>query len=450
MLIIYIIVYFVSFLLYCLHFNIIASGLMIALAIFLYISEYKINNRIVNVKGLFALGFIGGYGLSLLKLSKMSVHYSLMTWLVVFISYFSIYVGSFLSKIKNRQMLLKFEKAYEDDSDKKISYKILERILIALFAITFVSFVIEAIKLSFIPIFTIATPHAYSTFHVYALHYVTSLYIFIPSFAISNYYYDKNVRSRNFIVISFAYVIILAVLMLSRGQLIMSIIFSIFVTIINEGNNIIKKHLTLKRVMIFLVLIVSFLALYGLITVNRAHDVEYLNGIFEMKNANTPIFISQPYMYIAHNFENLNYMINNITHFGFGRSTLVPLFTLTLAKKMFPFTIGRLPLIIKPELSTVTLVYDVYYDFGIVGVIIMCMLIGYVGYLMEEFTYSIISMRLHIRNNYIIILFSLFSYYMLFSFMQSFFSFTDTWFNMIVITALCLLPRLLLVVKKIN
>lgn len=170
MLIIYIIVYFVSFLLYCLHFNIIASGLMIALAIFLYISEYKINNRIVNVKGLFALGFIGGYGLSLLKLSKMSVHYSLMTWLVVFISYFSIYVGSFLSKIKNRQMLLKFEKAYEDDSDKKISYKILERILIALFAITFVSFVIEAIKLSFIPIFTIATPHAYSTFHVYALH----------------------------------------------------------------------------------------------------------------------------------------------------------------------------------------------------------------------------------------------------------------------------------------
>ena len=35
----------------------------------------------------------------------------------------------------------------------------------------------------------------------------------------------------------------------------------------------------------------------------------YLNGIFEMKNAATPIFITQPYMYIANNYDNFDCLV---------------------------------------------------------------------------------------------------------------------------------------------
>ena len=46
--------------------------------------------------------------------------------------------------------------------------------------------------------------------------------------------------------------------------------------------------------------------IYVLLTFARGHDVSYLNGIFQMKNSEMPIFITQPYMYIANNYDNLS------------------------------------------------------------------------------------------------------------------------------------------------
>ena len=57
------------------------------------------------------------------------------------------------------------------------------------------------------------------------------------------------------------------------------------------------------------VLFVGLLAAYIILTIARSHDVEYLNGIFEMKNSRTPIFVTQPYMYIANNYDNFDCMV---------------------------------------------------------------------------------------------------------------------------------------------
>ena len=177
------------------------------------------------------------------------------------------------------------------------------------------------------------------------------------------------------------------------------------------------------------------LIIYCFITVNRAHDVSYLKSIFEMKDDNMPIFIAQPYMYIAHNFENLNYMINNLDKFTFGRASLMPLFTLTLIKKLFPYVVGISPYIIKAELSTKTLIYDFYFDFGIVGVIVACIIIGFIGNWLERMVYNFNGNKL--LKNYLAILLSLYCYYMLFSFLQSYFSLTDTWVNIIFLSIIC-------------
>ena len=95
MLFIYTILYFISTMLYYIKQGIIASVIMVSLAIFLYVAEVRISKRAINVRGLFALGFIGGFGISLLKLSKLSQEYSMTTFLAVFISYFTLYLGVF-------------------------------------------------------------------------------------------------------------------------------------------------------------------------------------------------------------------------------------------------------------------------------------------------------------------------------------------------------------------
>ena len=447
MLIVYIIAYFISTLFYYLKYNYVASVIMISLAIFLYIKEIKYTNRIINVRGLFALGFIGGFGVSLLKLSKLANDYSIMTFVVVFTSYFAVYLGTFYKNKNNgKSDNLPNSKIFAAGNDNVIrnGKRILPEdiLMILLFVFTFTSFMIEVITLKFIPVFTVDTPHAYSTFHVFMIHYITTFYSFIPCFALCNYFKNPN-RQMNkiWIVLSYVYVIIMAILMVSRSRLILCIVLSIFIIIIYKQNDLKNILSNKKNLLLILMLSVLFLALYVIITINRAHDIKYLNGIFEMKNENMPIFITQPYMYIAQNFENLNYMINNIFRFTFGRRVLYPLFTLTLIKKFFPLVLDAPTYIIKEELSTLTIVYDFYYDFGLVGVFIFCFLIGYIGKVLEDRVYVGVfgDGNYKTKNNYIIVLYSLYCYFMIFSFFQTYFSLTDTWVYIIILLLLSIL-----------
>ena len=437
MLLLYTILYFVSMMFYYFGLGIIASIIMILLAIFLFVAEILQSRRIINVRGLFALGFIGGFGLSLLKLSKLSNDYNILTFMAVYIAYLSLYIGVF---VKNKRMVVKNDnvaKVRVKKSDAIFTSQ--EILLILLFVVTFLSFVAEVIILRFIPLFTLDTPHAYSSFHVFMLHYITTFYSFIPCFALCNYYIEPSrPKSKIFVIISYIYVVIMALLMVSRFQLILTVVLSAFIVIIYKTKSSLKLNISKRSIIILISVIILFLALYIIITVNRAHDIEYLNGIFEMKDERMPIFITQPYMYIAHNFENLNYMISNIFRFTFGRRVLYPFFTLTFVKKFFPIVVESPYYIIKEELSTVTIIYDFYYDFGLVGVAVFCFLIGYIGKIIEDKAYAMIRVSEPIKNNYILILFALYCYFMLFSFFQTYFSLTDTWVYIIILVLLSL------------
>lgn len=435
MLLIYISVYLLGAILYYLGHNTIASAVIIALAIFLYTADLIKTKRIINIRGLFGLSFIGGFGLSLLKLSNLSNEYSVMTFIVVFASYFSLYLGAYFSEKKSKRYM------YVKNKINKNKSFIKEKLPIILILVTFISFVVEAMILGFVPIFTRNIPHAYSTFHVFGLHYITTLYAFIPAIAICDYFRKKDKKkSLAVIVVSFIYIMVMSILLISRSLLITSLILSVFVVIINKNGEMysylkkdIKKTDRPKKsyIVIPLVGIVLFVSLYIVITISRAHDINYLNSIFDMKNKNMPIFITQPYMYIAHNYENLNYMINNIFRWTFGRKVLYPFFTLTLIKKFFPAVVDAPIFLIKEELSTKTLVYDFYYDFGLVGVIVFCFIIGYALKKVEDRVYLRLEKNDFKKNNYAVILLALFSYYMVFSFFQTYFSLTDTFVHIL-------------------
>ena len=80
----------------------------------------------------------------------------------------------------------------------------------------------------------------------------------------------------------------------------------------------------------------ALLPLYVVLTIARSHDVAYLNGIFEMKNPATPIFITQPYMYIANNYDNFNCLVTELPAHSMGLKSLFPLWALTGLKFIKP------------------------------------------------------------------------------------------------------------------
>ena len=372
------------------------------------------------------MGFVGGFGVSLLKLSKLSRPYSIIIFLAIYISFFCLSLGSFFAERKKYEI---------EKLSKKNGFKNQQLLVYVLIAVTFLAFLFEAYKLKFIPVFTKDTPHAYSTFHIFMVHYITTLYSFIPAVAICNYFSNESRRNLITITISYIYVIMMSMLLVSRAQLFLSIVLSVFIVLIYKKSKIKNIVFDKKNAIKISITAILCLLLFLIITVNRAHDVEYLKGIFEMKNDNIPIFIAHPYTYIAQNFENLNYMIENIFRFTFGRRVMYPVFTLTFIKKLFPLVVDSPYYIIKEELSTVTLIYDFYYDFGLVGVSLFSFIIGYIGKILEEKTYIVVENGFKV-NNYLVILFAFYSYIMICSFFQTYFSLTDTWVNIIFLTLL--------------
>ena len=82
---------------------------------------------------------------------------------------------------------------------------------------------------------------------------------------------------------------LIPVLCVSRFQLIFGVILAVLTFMTVTGN---------QRIRYLIAAAAALIPLNIVLTIARSHDVAYLNGIFEMKNPQTPIFVTQPlYVY---------------------------------------------------------------------------------------------------------------------------------------------------------
>lgn len=349
------------------------SGIILILTgFFLYFINYRKSGSLLDPAALFSLSWISAAGISCLKLSYLQPDWNIRTWLVIWLTYICFYTS--YSLIKRFSITVPGSDFIPDEKQIRFS-------IIILTLISYACFTAEAVILQYIPLFTDDTPHAYSYFHISGVHYFTVLCVLVPALSVIWLSKRKNHKADRDTVYVFASVflaLLLPVLMVSRYQLVFSCMLA-FITfvIINAGD--LKKYLRAKYVIPFCISLFSLLALYVFITVERAHSTEYLNGIFEMKDAGTPVYFSQPYIYVANNFDNLNCLIEQLSGHTYGMRQLFPLFALSGLKFLKPEFVNFPIYVTKEELTTVTMVYDAFYDFGIPGV---CVFSGILGSLM--------------------------------------------------------------------
>ena len=212
-------------------------------------------------------------------------------------------------------------------------------------------------------------PHAYSHFHVSGVHYFTISCILIPAITVL-FLKVGNIKGRKekiLLLTANIEAVAVPVLCVSRFQLLFAVGFAV-VTYVMVYQSIRLRTLGM--------ILAALIPVYVILTVFRHHDVAYLNGIFEMRYEKTPIFITQPYMYVANNFENFNCMVEQLDQHSFGMRMLFPVFALTGLKFVFPQLTSYTVYLTKPELTTLTMFYDAYYDFGVLGVFLFAVLIG--------------------------------------------------------------------------
>ena len=426
---VYLICYGISFLLARRHLYVPSGLLLIGAAVWLYMRDYLRTKNLIHLRGLFCLAFVGGQGVSCFKLSRLQTDWQTETW------------GCF--RLGPAAVSLPFEgierrkaggvrgSADEGEAAASQGPDYPRRLLIAMAGVTglaWAAFLFEAFWLGFVPLFSYGVPHAYSYFHVTGVHYFTVSSVLVPSMAVV---YGAMLRrrggnlqkSRGFwaAVVLAALSLALPVLCVSRFQLIMAAGMALFTFIsINEA----------IRLRYVLLLAAFMIPAYLGLTVMRSHSVSYLNGIFEMKNSATPIFITQPYMYIANNYDNFNCLVEGLEEYAWGRRMLFPLWAFTGLKFVAPFLVNFPLFVTKEELTTVTLFYDAYYDFGLAGMILFGAVLGVICCFLVRRREREHSMAEHL-------VYAQIAMYMALSFFTTWFSNPTTWFYLGMTGAVC-------------
>lgn len=390
-----------------------SGAVLLLAAVFLYYQDYRRSGNLIHLRGVFSAFWVGGQGLACLKLSELQVDWHWKTWLCFFLAFSAFWVSF---EVLDR--LFGEEERHVGSRHREKGY--VQSILICMIVMTLVSaaaFLVEAVTLGYVPLFVKGVPHAYSEFHLTGVHYFTVSCVLVPALAVLYFLQGgSRILWKNATAVVLA-VICLAIPMLcvSRFQLIFAVMLALFTFF---------AYYRKGRLWMAVTAVALLIPFYVILSIARSHDVAYLNGIFEMKNSQMPIFISQPYIYIANNYENFNCLVENLPAHTWGLRMLFPVWALTGLKFAFPHLVSFPIYVNKAELTTVTLFYDAFYDFGIIGVVVFAGILGAVCFMLVEQMKTM-------KNPIGCMIYGQFAIYMMLSFFTTWFSNPTTWFYLV-------------------
>ena len=136
-------------------------------------------------------------------------------------------------------------------------------------------------------------------------------------------------------------------------------------------------------------------------------------------------------MYVVNNYENFNCLVAQLPKFTHGLKMLFPVFALTGLKFVFPQLVAFPLYTTKPELTTLTIFYDAYYDFGTAGVVVFALVLGGGAFLLTQWAKKS-------ENPLVYLIYGQIAIYLGLSFFTTWFSNPTTWFWLALTTVMYL------------
>lgn len=391
-----------------------ASGIILIVeAVYLYVHWVRESGSFVELRALFTLAWVGGQGISCLKLSTLQDTWSYITWLSFFVIYIAFGIGYEWGRKYSRV------EGKEPEKNKKKANRLF-RCIMLLLVVSAGCFLIEIIRIGYIPVFS-DEPYSYSYFRMSALHYLhycAISCILIPGLTVLWKKIDSEESKWRNGAIIIANIVAFAVpfLYVSRFQFLFEIgVAAVIYILVNKNMR--------KSTLVLLGLVVC--AAYVVITLSQKRDAIYLNNVFKMKYTHMPVFLTQPYIYIANNYDNFDCLVKNLPKFSYGLRMLFPFVSLTGLKFVMPNLVPATVYLTSTELTTFTMFYDAYYDFGVIGVFVIALLIGVVAKV-------IIDIIKKSDNPVVYLLYGQIAVYLVLAFFTTWFSSPATWFWLII------------------
>lgn len=388
------------------------SLIILGFGIFLF-TYYK-SKDIFHPIGIYSLMWITTIGLSNFKLSNLQGEWSSKMWIVVFFVYSAFILGYYISSRFSKDVSKKLGNQIDLVDQNKF-----RRFIYILFAICFISYIAEVIESGFLPLFN-RDPASYKEFGIRFVHYLTVSLVFVN--CLITVYIIKYKKLDKALSIIYILAILAVITLLSRQLLIFLAVITLIII-----------HYLYKKIKL---LHLSLVAILGLIVFSvlgniRSNGGAYILQVGEIVEGVDPIF-AWLYLYFGFGYENLNYYINNFHDLFYGTVTFFPVFAFTLTKGLIETDLSGY--LVSPHLTTSSMAYDFYLDFGLLGTIIFPLIIGFI-------TSKIYRKLQQNKSIYNVLLYSMIAHNLLFVFFVNFFANTSWFFNLFILIVLILITN---------
>lgn len=363
-----------------------SGGILIVMGIVTAIYYCRKSRKLTDFRVLLALSWLMGEGIAALKLSNLQSEWTLTTWFA-FGGFFLCFLLSFEWTEKKKIKLIKQEilqKLTSACEEKEIPNRLYHSILIVC-GISFAAFVFEAVVLGYIPLFSTSEEQTYGMFHISGVHYFTVSCMLTHSLTLIYVLENKEAAWKRKISLIIVNLISLSIpiMCVSKFQFLLTVLLPIFIFL--QMNQKINWKRFLPQIAAAVVLIGIILTI---LVMRRNYESGYLQSVFEMKNSDMPVIIQYIYIYIANNFDNFNCLTEQLPKFTMGMRMLFPVFALTGLKFVIPQLVAYPIYVTKEELTTLTIIYDAYYDFGLIGVFLFGLFLGMICAMINEWSKS--------------------------------------------------------------
>ena len=176
-----------------------SSGLcLMGAAVFLYVQDFRRTGNCIHLRGIFALAWVGGQGVSCLKLSRLAQDWTFLTWLCFLAAFVSFYAVFEVFERRGRNNYNSYASRWKGQKRWHDFRSCEEPVFICALAVTALSlfcFVLEAVVLGYVPFFLRGVPHAYSYFHITGVHYFTVSCVLVPALSVI-FFHSNGGRDR--------------------------------------------------------------------------------------------------------------------------------------------------------------------------------------------------------------------------------------------------------------
>jgi len=389
----------------------------------LFLTLFRKNTDVFSPVRLFIMIWALAIGLTELKLSRFQKTWSSYNWIVLMISLLSMILGFFIVYVINIGKQIKpINEIRQITKDFTFNTNLLFRYTVLLSIAYLVSYIVSALVIGYIPLFTKYPGVARNDwgifgFGLFVQSFPSIIYLIILYFLITK----KALLKKIILSVVFMIVFLTYAFLLQRYYIALAII-STAVTIYYLTN------LFRLRNVIFISLI-GLAIMFGMTFIRLTGTIaNYLYYLSQMKFSIKYAYLTEPYMYIVMNIENFVHAASKIEKFTYGLFSFDFVFAITGLKHVMAeyLALPKFPFLITNNYNTYTMFFVYYWDFGILGITFFPLLFGMI------FSFFYYKMRIKPDLNSIAV-YSIFVFVIAFSFFVPVLTFLHFVFNFIVI-----------------